>query len=178
MNQPTADPREESSQWYGREEVADRYVQYQTPGTSQFRHRSPERRVLSRLLSRLSPSGRVLDMPCGTGRYLSLLAPSPAVTAADLSMAMVAAARDQAPHRDFSQADLFHLPFADAAFDLVLCMRFIHHVPDGASRQRCLAELSRVCRDRLICSYFERRSVKHAVRRFRAWRPVSLWRRA
>jgi ubiquinone/menaquinone biosynthesis C-methylase UbiE len=65
-------------------------------------------------------------------------------------------------------ADNYRLPFADLAFDATFCVRFLHHVPDPESRRRCIAEIARVTRSVLVCTYFESRSLKHLARMARA----------
>jgi len=160
--------RREISAWYDRDGVAERFERYQEPGTDQYRHRRFERRVVERLLSAMPPGLTVLDFPCGTGRYAGLADRFAFSTGSDISFAMLDRARNA--YQALCQADAFRLPFRDRAFGLTLCMRFLHHVPDQAQRRRCLAELGRVTGETLVLSYFERRSLKHLARRFRAWR--------
>ena len=86
----------------------------------------------------------VLDTPGGTGRFAALVARGGRrCVLADLSAAMLAEARATGVPR--VQADALALPFADASFDLVLCMRFLFHVP-GELQPKVLSELARVSR--------------------------------
>jgi len=86
----------------------------------------------------------VLDMPGGTGRFARLFARrGRKFVLADLSCAMLAEARTSGAARVC--ADALALPFADASFDLVLCMRFLFHVPRELQPQ-VLRELARVSR--------------------------------
>jgi SAM-dependent methyltransferase len=86
----------------------------------------------------------VLDTPGGTGRFAPLvLRAGRRLVLADLSRAMLAEARSCGAAR--VQADALALPFADASFDLVLCMRFLFHVPREL-QPRVLRELARVSR--------------------------------
>jgi len=99
----------------------------------------------------------VLDVPCGTGRFTRhLLDARKQLVQADLSLAMVAAARatagahggfGRAPqsYRGGVRADALRLPFADRSFDLVLSIRFLFHVPREL-RPAILAEYARVSR--------------------------------
>lgn len=83
----------------------------------------------------------VLDLACGTGRYSALAAQGGAaqVVAADFSPAMLA--RVTNPWR--VRADLMQLPFAMAAFDVVVSGLALSH---AASLDRCMREVSRVLR--------------------------------
>lgn len=90
----------------------------------------------------------VLDLPCGTGRFLPALAgEGRTLVAGDLSQPMLLASTEPTARR--VRADATHLPFADASFDLVLCMRFLFHVPP-VLQSEVLRELCRVTRGALL----------------------------
>jgi SAM-dependent methyltransferase len=89
---------------------------------------------------------RVLDAGCGPGYYAhELLERGAEVVGFDASRTMVELAR----HRVGDRAAIHQLrldeplPFADGAFDLVLCALALHYVDDRAA---CLRELRRVLR--------------------------------
>src|SRR5689334_22133310 len=70
--------------------------------------------------------GALLETAAGTGRVtrqLAQAAPRAAITATDLSDAMLAraAAVVDAPNVTWRQADALALPFGDASFDAVVC---------------------------------------------------------
>lgn len=70
---------------------------------------------------------RVLDAGCGKGRYAALLkrrAPSAAMTALDVSAEML---RHVPPGITTVQHSLLDLPFADGAFDAILCIEALEH---------------------------------------------------
>lgn len=109
----------------------------------------PARAIEEALLARLPRGrlGRVLDIGCGTGRMLALLAPrSESVLGLDLSRRMLALARTRIAEQGLAnctvrQADMARLPLPDASFDLaVLCM--VLHYADEPSV--VLAEAARV----------------------------------
>jgi ubiquinone/menaquinone biosynthesis C-methylase UbiE len=86
---------------------------------------------------------RVLDLGCGDGRVAAELARTGAhVTGVDLSRAAIERARATHPELEFvvSSADE-GLPFADAAFDAVVCLHVLEHVSDT---QRFISEARRV----------------------------------
>lgn len=89
----------------------------------------------------------VLDVGCGTGATLAAITAShPDVRARgiDLSPAMIVAARERLGDAvDLREADAEHLPFPDAAVDLVTCVDSLHHYPAPLV---ALAEMRRVTR--------------------------------
>ncbi len=99
---------------------------------------------LDRLLP--SPSGgrRALDVGCGTGHHLAWLrAKGFDVAGVDGSAAMLAEARALHPKGDLRLAQVDRLPFAMAAFDVVLCIEVLRYLSDPTP---CLREMARVLR--------------------------------
>jgi ubiquinone/menaquinone biosynthesis C-methylase UbiE len=93
---------------------------------------------------------RVLDVACGTGRTLGMLAtarPDGAYTGVDLSPAYIREARRNLVHVD-TLSLLVHdgrsLPFPDDSFDVVTSTYLFHELPDSG-REAVLQELYRVC---------------------------------
>lgn len=100
--------------------------------------------------ARLVPGMRVLDIATGTGLVaeaaLAAVGPAGHVTAADLSPAMLARARERLgghANVSFAAEDGQALSFADGSFDAVLCGLGLMFLPDPAQG---LAELCRVLR--------------------------------
>lgn len=101
------------------------------------------------------PSGkRVLDVGAGTGDLGAALARAGAtlVISADLTPSMLRAARARYPSlaRQWCAADATHLPFPDAAFDVVANAFLLRNLTDLALGLR---EMARVLRrgGRLVC---------------------------
>jgi SAM-dependent methyltransferase len=71
----------------------------------------------------------------------------------DISPDMLAVAGQYAEELQFDvelrQGDIRSIPFDDSAFDLVTCIRFLNWIDFDGVRQ-CLAELTRVSRDKLL----------------------------
>jgi SAM-dependent methyltransferase len=86
-----------------------------------------------------------LDVGCGTGHWARALAERGArVVGIDVSAPMLAAAQaKRIPGAAFAQASALRLPFADATFDLVVCVTALEFVPD---RKAAVAEMLRVLR--------------------------------
>lgn len=102
-------------------------------------------------LRRAGPGARLLDLACGTGRFLAAIKdnwPRLAVLGVDLSAAYLAEARHRLRSR--RQAALVlapaeGLPLADASIDVVTCIFLFHELPPGI-RTRAAAEIARVLR--------------------------------
>jgi SAM-dependent methyltransferase len=91
----------------------------------------------------LSTGKRVLELACGTGQGLGLLgARARSVVGADVSHVLLRDARRHYGTR-FALARLTadQLPFAEAAFDIVLCFEASYYVPD---MDRAFQEIARV----------------------------------
>jgi len=90
----------------------------------------------------------VLDVGCGTGDFLRLLAPivSPEkAVGLDLSETMIAEARQRSAENvdnlSFRVGSVLELPFTAASFDRVLATQLLLHVPDP---RKALVEIKRV----------------------------------
>ncbi len=84
-----------------------------------------------------------LDAGCGEGETLVRLGGllGERVAAVDLSAYSVARAAERLPGVDARRASVTDLPFADAEFDLVLCLEVLEHLDDPAA---AVGELARV----------------------------------
>lgn len=97
----------------------------------------------------------VLDVGTGTGRAaLALAGRGAQVVGIDPSEEMLRVARSNAEHAglavEFVPGDAHSLQFHDQSFDLVTSLRVLMHTPNW---QRCLGELCRVARQRVIFDY-------------------------
>lgn len=105
---------------------------------------------LGAIVAELAPQS-VLDAGCGEGetiRRLGNLLPA-LLVGFDLNPDSVAWCAANFPGRQFSVEDIFHLPYPDASFDLVLCLEVLEHLDRPAA---ALSELSRVARQAVVVS--------------------------
>jgi SAM-dependent methyltransferase len=104
-----------------------------------------EHRCRYRFAARYSRDARVLDIACGTGFGVSILADAGASHVIGVDVDSGAAAEAQAHHggcrRSFLAGDGTLLPFSAASFDLVSSFETIEHV---AASDAFLAEICRV----------------------------------
>ena len=84
---------------------------------------------VERLLARTVPGGRVLDAPCGTGRYFAQVTDSGrSVVGADQSAGMLEGARARGLASELLHVSLQDLPF-DSEFDAGLTIDAMENVP-------------------------------------------------
>jgi SAM-dependent methyltransferase len=99
-----------------------------------FAYEAGERRGVAaalRALAAETKARRVLEVGCGTGRWLEILsAPDRWVCGADSSAAMLQNARVSRGLRSLVRASANALPFARAGFDMVFCVSALHHFQD------------------------------------------------
>jgi SAM-dependent methyltransferase len=93
------------------------------------------------------PTGRTLDVGCGTGALASrLVAAGHVMTGIDPSPGMLEVLRARTPDVVAVQGSGTALPFGDGAFDLVLTVATLHHIADPADVRGTLSEMVRVAR--------------------------------
>lgn len=115
---------------------------------------------------RVKGTERILDVACGTGALEELIVkehPRQRMIGVDLSKNMLDAARKKLaahPSISFFHASATALPFADGAFDLVVCANSFHYFDEPAASlygmRRVLSEGGRLiildwCRDYPTC---------------------------
>lgn len=128
-----------------------------------------EKKAILRALSSVPEEGRVLDIPCGTGRITELLLErGHAVVAADISSEMLEAARSKlagfANLECLDLADAERLQYEDHEFDAVTSIRLMNHVPPE-TRIAMLREMARVSRGAVIVSHCNPNSLSGLKRR-------------
>jgi ubiquinone/menaquinone biosynthesis C-methylase UbiE len=95
------------------------------------------------------PTDETLDVACGPGTVVAAFAAyARRANGLDMTQAMLDQARALTSERNLTNVewrsgDVYALPFADEAFDVVTCRFAFHHLEDPA---KALAEMARVCR--------------------------------
>lgn len=151
-------------------------TKYDEPGRAgRYAARSPRRdaqegRLLDGLLDRLPSLPRdALDAPCGTGRIAErLLERGIPTRCADLSPAMRGATEARVGGREgflgVVDLDLDAPPPPGLASDLVICFRFLHHLPGAEARARVLRHLAILTRADLFLSFHHPASAHNLAR--------------
>ncbi len=126
---------------------------------AKYRSRNPVvRHLVSRFLTRISRlvgeagPGRVLEAGCGEGvvmRYLMDRHPGLRVDGVELDGEALERARARNPGSVVMQGDLYALGVRSRAYDLVLCLEVLEHLPEP---DRALVEIRRVARSGVILS--------------------------
>lgn len=112
--------------------------EWRTPSNPSFIQEELDHALLNEI--RWTPGQRVLDVGCASGHYCTAVQRRGVkVTGVDLSMQALTRARS-AGHR-VGQASALQLPFADAAFDVVLCHKTLYLLSPPST---AVAELARV----------------------------------
>jgi ubiquinone/menaquinone biosynthesis C-methylase UbiE len=153
-------------------DLAYRDVFWSTRGYEDLADRAAIRALLPR------EGGRLIEVGAGFGRLVDEYAGYREVVLFDSSKALLDAGRERLgsdPRLQFVEGDARALPFEDASFDAVVCVRVAHHFPDAASVFR---EFARILRPGgvLVLEFANKRHlksvVKYALRR-QPWSPFS-----
>jgi len=124
---------------------------------SKFHRYYQEEAVVNGWLNELPPGSLVLDIPCGTGRFVKTITNRGfRYLGGDISEAMIEQARqesDSALVEGFLHADAACLPLEDNHVDCVIIWRLLHHIRDAGIRQAILREARRVTRKLVLVSF-------------------------
>lgn len=118
--------------------------------------------------------GRVLDAPCGYGRFSTLFAKHGCeIICADVSAAMVARTRERVAgegHRGrYVVMDIRRLPFKDDSVEATFTLRLFHHGFARDAMAEILNELARVTRRWVILSYYRHNPLHAFFRRVKGF---------
>ncbi len=103
-------------------------------------------------VEKLGRSASILDVGAGSGQLLSSarrwrLKQQPFVVGAELNHVAAKAMKDR--QLPAVQCDAMRLPFADSAFEFVICSLFLHHLTDE-NAIKLLSEMKRVASRRIL----------------------------
>ena len=89
----------------------------------------------------LAAGENVLEVGCGPGFVLAEVGSAGRLVGVDVSLRMLASARERAPNVLAVRAAVERLPFSDGAYDVAYCRSVLHHVLEPASM---IHEMARV----------------------------------
>jgi ubiquinone/menaquinone biosynthesis C-methylase UbiE len=144
----------------GYDAVADRYA---LEIGDELAHKPLDRALLRALVEVTGTSGTYADIGCGPGhisRFLAGLGAS--VTGIDLSPAMIARARADAPDVTFETGDMTALECPDGSFDAIVAFYSLIHLDDDSIGTAC-REFARVLRPggRALVAFHEGEETEH-----------------
>ena len=166
---------EKRKAFYQDDAIAKGYDAHRFSGARSSRN-SAKWRAISKALARAGDVAEILDLPTGTGRFVTqLLESGLSLAGADISHAMMreAALKARGSSRrssragtmlGFVQCDAEALPLRDASFDCVASIRFFMHLTPEV-RVRVLREFARVSRRWLIVDYRHRHAPRNVLKR-------------
>lgn len=118
-------------------------------------------------LSQIDTDGKILDLPCGTGRIMHHLyhAGYKNITGADISDQMINVAKNkmQGSNISFIKTEAEHTEFPDDTFAAITSIRFMGHIPRN-TRVEILREFNRVCDGPIIIEYSIRNPIASGVK--------------
>ena len=114
--------------YYSQKHIVKNYNHYRFGGKS---GKFVNNKELSYFLDQINKYkiNKILDVPCGTGRFISQLGTKFKVTGVDTSPAMINICQSKFPQSKFTKANINKLPFENNYFDCVLSLRLFHHYP-------------------------------------------------
>jgi len=116
-----------------------------------------EQKKIKKILNdyKWTDNSQLLDIPCGTGILGGLLENYPfKITASDISEEMMSLAKEEYPAKNLvacTQADITKTKFNNDEFSVVICLGFLHRVPQDI-KIAALDEIHRVVSDVAIVS--------------------------
>jgi ubiquinone/menaquinone biosynthesis C-methylase UbiE len=122
-----------------------------------------EETIVRGILDQLGRGMRIIDVPCGTGRFSSVLKEyADSLVGADLSEAMIQQSKSRQQYLELRQCEIEKMPFPDDYFDVVVCFRLIHHL-SKKDRLKVFSEICRVTKRYFIFSFNSKNSMAYVV---------------
>ena len=111
--------------FYSKPEIASTYDEFRYGGKS---GNHVNQRELNTVALMLPECGKILDIPCGSGRFLKHIGNQYEKVGVDYSEKMLEQIQDK--NIKLIRQDAFNLDLPNASFDIVISLRFIFHYPD------------------------------------------------
>lgn len=120
-----------------------------------------EKQCVKTLLKLLPQGSRLLDVPCGAGRFHHLYRDGGyRFIAADISQEMVSLAQAQGLAEDYLVTDAEKLQLPDKSVDCVSCIRLFHHIDSADMRRNIFREFARVSKRWVLVSFYHSNCLK------------------
>lgn len=131
-----------------------------------------EHSVVSHFLSPMPGGARVLDIPCGAGRFVSLIKNTGiSYWGADYSTSMVHLVKEAFGSLMLLGGDALRLPFSNGAFDAIISVRLLHRIKEQETRVKMLMEMARVSKGPLLVTYYTKWNMRGVQRWLRGKYP-------
>lgn len=124
-----------------------------------------EMRELRKVTDQMSEPKRILEIGCGTGRFMGvLLADGHEVYGLDPSPYMIELAREKTSKyatARYTMGEGATLPFPDGMFDLIYSIRTVNQTPSTEYAMRMIEEAIRVCRScgQILLEFVNRQAI-------------------
>ena len=125
-----------------------------SPKMSRINH---EEQIIAKEFSELlGESSSIIDVPCGSGRFLKAFNKQRLVYAIDANPAMLQEAKLNNPDQNiqFYVGNINNIPLESKSADGIFCMRLLHHVSNHDEIVMILSELKRVTKAFALISFY------------------------
>ncbi|MGY2363144.1 class I SAM-dependent methyltransferase [Pseudomonas azotoformans] len=167
------------SEKYDAEHSRQYYLKHQDGFSRRMSHLREEQ-LARKALKLAGEPQRVLDLPCGAGRFWPLLTENPtrSIIGADNSPHMIDVAKSVQGKNVVARVETLHtsafdIALPDNAVDTVFSIRLLHHIGESSHRLTILREFYRVAKESVIVSLWVGGNFK-ALRRERTERKRKL----
>lgn len=125
-----------------------------------------EKKIVRKIFAKYNISGKILDIPCGYGRFHPLLNNFGEIHAADNGKLI---AKYQAENVGLAKStticDAANMPYEDNSFDAVFSIRLIQHIHDRKERLAIYNEFNRVSTKWVIVSLYSDTRIHHLFKK-------------
>lgn len=114
-----------------------------------------EKQIVKKIFNKFEINGSILDIPCGYGRFHSLLNQFGEIHAADNGTLIAKYAEENVGlAKSTTICDAADMPFEDNSFDAVFSFRLIQHIHNRDERVNIYKEFARVSKKWVIISLY------------------------
>jgi ubiquinone/menaquinone biosynthesis C-methylase UbiE len=127
-----------------------------------------EKAFALQVVEMLGNSVRIVDVPCGDGRFFDIFSNAKKLTMIDYSENMLAVAKEKignAKNVEFIRADISNLPLPANCAELCFCMRLFHHMKDDQIKLTAFKELSRISNKYVAMSFYNKGCLRFYLRK-------------